>query len=126
VTYTVHAKRWDRGWELHIDGFGVTQVKRLRDAAAMVADYIRLDTGTSPDLSEIEIIPEVQGVGGDIMDDVRAARRATEDAESAQREAADRSRKAVRELEDAGLARNEIAAVLSVSPQRVTQLLTPH
>ncbi len=25
MAYTVNAKRWEHGWELHIDGIGVTQ-----------------------------------------------------------------------------------------------------
>ena len=32
-TYTVRAKRWKHGWELHIDGVGVTQSRNLADAA---------------------------------------------------------------------------------------------
>lgn len=48
TTYTVIAKRWDRGWELHINGVGVTQSRALNDAEAMVRDYIALDTGAAP------------------------------------------------------------------------------
>jgi len=40
TTYTVHARRWTRGWELHIDGVGVTQSATLDDAAATVTDYV--------------------------------------------------------------------------------------
>lgn len=28
-TYNEHAKRWKHGWELHIDGVGVTQSRNL-------------------------------------------------------------------------------------------------
>lgn len=121
--YTVHAKRWKRGWELHIDGFGVTQSKNLREAPATVADYIRLDTGTAPDLSEIEIIPEV---GGGLEKQARDAREAVARADRAQREAAVQSREAARALRRAGLTGRDIAAVLQVSPQRVSQLIGGH
>ena len=42
MTYEVHARRWARGWELHIDGVGVTQSRSLSDAEGMVRDYIAL------------------------------------------------------------------------------------
>lgn len=40
TTYAVHAKRWKHGWELHIDGVGVTQSRNLDGAEQMVRDYI--------------------------------------------------------------------------------------
>ena len=122
-TYTVHAKRWKRGWELHIDGIGVTQARNLREAPAMVADYIRLDKGTGPELSEIEIIPEI---GSGLEKEARAARDAVARADLAQRAAAAQSRQAARALKTAGLTGRDIAAVLRVSPQRVSQLLGGH
>jgi predicted transcriptional regulator len=122
-TYTVHAKPWKRGWELHIDGIGVTQARNLREAPAMVADYISLDTGNAPDVSQIEIIPEV---GGGLEKQARAAREAVAQADRAQRDAASRSRAAARALKSAGLTGRDIAVVLRVSPQRVSQLLGGH
>jgi hypothetical protein len=44
-TYTVRAKRWKHGWELHIDGVGVTQSRNLDGAEKMVRDYIETLTG---------------------------------------------------------------------------------
>lgn len=41
-TYTVKARRWDGGWELHIEDLGVTQVADLADAEEMVLDYVGL------------------------------------------------------------------------------------
>ena len=34
-TYSVRAKRWEHGWELHIEGVGVTQSHGLKDAEMM-------------------------------------------------------------------------------------------
>ena len=34
-TYQVRAKRWEHGWELHIEGVGVTQSRTLWDAEDM-------------------------------------------------------------------------------------------
>lgn len=38
--YEVRAARWDGGWELHIDGVGVSQVLLLKDAHQQVCDYL--------------------------------------------------------------------------------------
>lgn len=38
--YTAEARPWAEGWELHIDGVGVTQCRGITDAASAVRDYI--------------------------------------------------------------------------------------
>ena len=38
TTRNVTAKRWKHGWELHIDGVGVTQSRTLDTAGQMVRD----------------------------------------------------------------------------------------
>ena len=43
VTYTVTAKRWEHGWELHIHGVGVTQSRTVAGAEDMIRDYLRCD-----------------------------------------------------------------------------------
>jgi hypothetical protein len=45
VSYTVRAKRWEHGWELHIADVGVTQSRTLADADRMVRDYIATRSG---------------------------------------------------------------------------------
>jgi CRP-like cAMP-binding protein len=120
TTYEVRAKRWERGWELHITDVGVTQSHTLRDAERMVRDYISLDTGMAPDAFDVVITPEI---GGELGERTAAARLAVAEAEQARHAAAARSRDAARELRSAGLTGRDIAAVLQVSPQRVSQLL---
>ncbi len=119
-TYTVRARRWARGWELHIDGGGVTQARRLADAEMMARDYIALDLSVPAGSFAVEIIPEV---GDGLDEETRKARKAVEEADSAQREAAAFSRRVARALRGKGLTGRDIAAVLRVSPQRVSQLL---
>jgi hypothetical protein len=58
-TYSVRAKRSEHGWELHIDGLGVTQSDDLDDAEMMMRDYISLDLGVPPDSFAVEIKPEL-------------------------------------------------------------------
>ena len=43
MAYNVIAKRWEHGWELHIDGIGVTQSRLLSGAWAAI-DERRLCT----------------------------------------------------------------------------------
>lgn len=52
----VRAKRWDKGWELHVDGVGVTQTDDLADADAMVASYVTAACGLQA--SAIQIQPD--------------------------------------------------------------------
>ncbi len=118
--YRVTARRWDRGWELHIDGEGVTQARSLTDAEYMVRDYIALMHDVPADSFEVKITPVL---GSDLDEAIRAAREAVAGAESARRAAGQASRAIAARLRNAGLSGREIAAVLGVSAQRVSQLL---
>jgi predicted XRE-type DNA-binding protein len=117
-TYTAHARKWEGGWELHIDGVGVTQSRTLRDAERMVRSYVCMDTGADRDSFAVEILPDLAG----LETRVRQVRATTARAEAAQRKAATMTRAVVRDLKARGLSGNDIAAVLNVSPQRVSQL----
>ena len=121
-TYKVHAKRWARGWELHIDGVGVTQSHGLADAAGMARSYIALIRNLAADSFNVDVVPEV----GDGLDEAAtAAREAVRAAVEAQRGAAASSRNVARQLKHKGLTGRDIAALLQLSPQRVSQLLRP-
>ncbi len=118
-TYQVRAKRWEHGWELHIEGVGVTQSRTLWDAEDMARDLIaRRDL--PGDGFTVRITPEI---GGGLDEETRAAREAVSAADQAQRLAAAQSRATARRLRQAGLSGRDIAKVLNVSPQRVSQLL---
>ena len=115
-TYDVRAKRW----ELHIDEVGVTQSRSLWDAEMMARDLISRRLGLAADSFEVVITPEI---GGGLDERTREAREAVASADRAQRKAAAQSREAARQLQRAGLSGRDIAKVLDVSPQRVSQLL---
>lgn len=117
-TYNVRAKRWARGWELHVDGVGVTQAHNLAEAESMSRSYITMVD--NPAKFDVCIIPEI-GDGVDAA--VRHARRAISDADRAQRDAAKAMRSVTADLHQRGLTGRDIARVLDVSPQRVSQLL---
>ncbi len=119
-TYSVRAKRWEHGWELHIEGVGVTQSHGLKDAATMARDLISRRLDVPEDSFNVEVTPEI---GNGLDERATAARAAVRDAASAQQKAAAQSRETARLLQRAGLTGRDIAAVLQVSPQRVSQLL---
>jgi len=59
MTYKVTAKAWEHGWELHIEGVGVTQSEGVEDAEATVRDYLELDDRDST--APIDITFEFRG-----------------------------------------------------------------
>jgi len=120
TTYQVIAKRWARGWELHIDGVGVTQSRTLGEAEGMVRDYVAATLDVPEDSFNVTITPQV-GAGLDSA--AEAVRQATRAAAEAARQAAEQTRTVARQLKDRGLSGRDIAAILKVSPQRVSQLL---
>lgn len=124
--YVVSARRWARGWELHIVDpagaeVGVTQSRTLAGAEAMVRDYLSVDLDQPGKSFEVEVRPDLDA---DLIASVTAARASAREAERAQREAAARSRAVAHALRDAGLSGSEIAVVLRVSTQRVSQLMS--
>jgi len=120
TAYHVTAKRWARGWELHIDGVGVTQSRTLTGAVRMVRDYLALDLGGDPASYDVTITPELDG---ELANETETARQAVREAEKAQRDAAAAQRAVARRLKANGLSGADIAAVLKVSTQRVSQLV---
>ena len=117
MSYTVTATRWEDGWELDIDGVGVTQCRALGSAEHMVRDYLRLD-GLDAD-ADLDIVIDLDG----LEDEVRATKERTAAAARATREAADAARAIAAELRDKGLSVADTAAVLGVSKGRVSQLV---
>lgn len=66
ATYTVRARRWPGGWELHIDGAGVTACASLDDAEQTARDYLETLTGRSAVGDRIVIAPE-EGETADML-----------------------------------------------------------
>lgn len=119
--YDVTARRWALGWELHIDGVGVTQARSLATADKMAREYIALtlDLGDDTDIG-VRITPELDA---SLAAETRAAHEASRRAEQARDEAARRARAVVHDLKSAGLSSSDVAIVLGVSTQRVSQLV---
>ena len=118
--YTVHARRWEHGWELEIESVGATQSHSLNDAEFMARDYVSLALDVPADSFDIEIVPDV---GDGLGEQARLARAETRAAEEARDAAARHVREVARRLREKGLSGGEIGIVLGVSPQRISQLL---
>jgi DNA-directed RNA polymerase specialized sigma subunit len=120
MTYHVTATRWPLGWELDIDGVGVTQSRTLATAEKAVRSYLGMDDCLDAETAEVVISPELDG---NLASEAEAAREATRQAEHARDEAAAKARKVARELKATGMSGADVAVVLGVSPQRVSQLV---
>lgn len=120
-TYVVLAKRWKRGWELHVDGVGVTQTSTLSKAESVAREYIAFALDLEDENSfEVDVVPQLDA---ELAEQVRSARADVREAERIQREAAAKQRDVARKLGTSGLSGREIATVLGLTPQRVSQLI---
>ena len=132
----VVARRWEHGWELHVsDARGplvVLPTRRLSAAERTVRDFVVEHDGVSPRSVRVRITVTFDnglgsgaesGSGAGLDAEIAAVRAAVDHAERAQREAAARSRALALRLREAGLTGADIAVVLRVSPQRVSQLM---
>lgn len=96
-----------------------TQVKRLDQAPAMVADAVATMTGT--DAADVDVTvratlpPEVQR-------DVDEAIRLRQEAEEVRQRATSQLARAVADVLDEGLTVRDAATLLDVSPQRISQV----
>lgn len=116
----VIAKAWEHGWELHVEGVGVTQVRTLAGAAQQAADLIETMTDTVMDPDELEF--QIALPDG-LAERAKAARRLLRDAEEINAKAAAESREVAKALrEDAGLSVTDAAVVMGVSRGRISQL----
>lgn len=119
--YTSTAVRDGRLWRIQSEQFpgAISTVTSLKEAARVQREAIAWISGVAEDEVEVEIRV-------DLPDELRnlaeSARHRVIEAAEAQREAAARSREAVAELKRAGLTGADVAEVLGISPQRVSQL----
>ena len=118
MKYTVQAKHWSGGWELHVDGLGVTQSRVLANARQQAADLIESYTDAPVDIDDVVIVADL----GELSTEVRNARRLTVEAEDMQKKAAREARRVAKELRGLGLSVSDSAEVLGVSRGRVSQL----
>lgn len=108
-------------WAIEVPEFpGVfTQVKRLDQAAVMVADAVATMTGADP--SEVEVSVHAS-LRPELQHDVDEAIRLRREAEEARATATRQLAQAVTDVLGAGLTVRDAATLLEISPQRVSQV----
>lgn len=108
--------RLDDGWWIvEVQDVGVTQARSVSEVHRMASDLVYAMT----DVRGAEV--EVRFVGG-VFDEIEPVRRMQEQAEQQKAEASAAMRRLVASLHEAGLSGSDIARVLGVSRQRVSQL----
>lgn len=120
VKLTARAQRSGKWWAVEVvEVPGLfTQAHRLDQVADMVEEAATLFGHRGP--FKIEVVPVL---AEDLTRNIHAARALTIEAGQVQRQAAARSREVVERLRAEGLTVRDVASVLSISPQRVSQLL---
>ncbi len=117
MTRTATAVREGRFWVVDVPGVGVTQGRSVREARAMATDLVEAMTGRTEDVDVHFELPD------DVREAVDHARATTAEAARLASVAADEYRQAVRDLVvDRGMSKADVAALLQVSQQRVSQL----
>lgn len=118
--YTVTATRSHGMWELDVPGIGVTQAERPTEADEMIRDLIEIHTDADADEVDISIVWHVSDDIDARLDRIRAARA---EADELNATAARTMRATAAEMKELGMNGRDIAAVLDISEQRVSQLL---
>jgi len=101
-----------------VEGVGTTQGRSVREARAMAADLVEVMTGKAGPVEVQFLLP---GQTGQRLEQMRAL---SAEAQRLATEAAEGYRAAVAELvgTEVGLSKADVAALLDLSPQRVSQL----
>ncbi|WP_335986877.1 hypothetical protein [Glycomyces sp. MUSA5-2] len=117
--YTVTATRVHGLWELDVPGVGVTQSTTAGGAEEMVRDYLDCLGVAEADTAPIAI---VWHIAPEIDARIIEAREDAAKAAELQAQASRINRETVVLLKESGMTGRDIAAVLGISEQRVSQL----
>jgi hypothetical protein len=121
--YKVEITRDGRWWMVHVPEIdGLTQARRIGEAEQMAREFIALETSTPiTDVMVTIASITVPGLGDiqELADDIRDLRDTARKAEGA---LADATKRYAKRATKAGIPVRDIAELLDVSPQRVSQL----
>jgi hypothetical protein len=116
-TYRAVARRGPSGWTLHVAEFGTVSTRSLATAERDAREHVLACTGL--DDAAVHVQPKLDLRLGELVQEARV--KAAELAELTTTVAA-KTREAAHELRAAGLSNTDIAHMLGVSDQRVSQL----
>ncbi|MDT9683258.1 hypothetical protein RND61_14425 [Streptomyces sp. TRM76323] len=119
--HRVRAKRQRDGWVLRIAGTDEVWTRRLTEAVAAARSLISAATGTPAGEINVQVDVELEEP---LQSRKREAVQAILDARRAQEKASQAYREVARSLQESGVSGAEIALILNVSRQRVSQLLS--
>src|SRR6478735_12287122 len=119
-TYSVRVSRRDAGWDAGIDGVGWIRVDRLTGVERSVRAHLAVLGFGDATTARVTL-----DYGPELGKEVDAVREARSSAEGWVRYAADRSRELSTRLVEQGMSGAEVALILGISPQRVSQLVSP-
>jgi predicted transcriptional regulator len=123
TTYTAVANREGDWWVLAVADLDiVTQARRLDQAEPMVRDLIATWLDIPADSFGVTVTPNLPD---EVRADVAEARQLRQRAEDLTMTAAAASRRVVDRLIGRGLRVRDVALILGISPQRVSQLSSP-
>lgn len=119
TTRKASARREGRFWVVDVEGVGTTQGRNVREAQTMAADLVEVMTGKAEPVQVDFLLP---GETGQRVEQMRAM---SAEAQRLATKAAEGYRAAVAELVgvEVGLSKADVAALLDLSPQRVSQLV---
>jgi predicted RNase H-like HicB family nuclease len=100
----------------------VSEARRLDQVAPMATDAIALTLDTDPGAVSVEVCPQLDPQRRELVESFAQDSRAAEDARGAAAQAAAQVRGDVAALIGTGLTAREVAHLLGISPQRVSQL----
>jgi hypothetical protein len=123
--YKIEITREGRWWMVHIPEInGLTQARRLAEAPTMAREYIALDRGIRlRDISvEVASVRMEKPASRELLESARQIKDMRARASELERESAERAREYAHRLVEHGVPVRDIAALLEISPQRVSQL----
>jgi predicted RNase H-like HicB family nuclease len=120
--YKIEIERDGRWWMVHIPELdGLTQARRLGEAEQMAREWIAVSTGTP--IKDITVhIVSITVDGINMLGEARHVNDLRTEAADAEREALAAASDYARHLTHAGIPVRDIAALIDVSPQRISQL----
>lgn len=118
--YNVTATRWEGGWELDIEGVGVTQSPSLKTADKMIRSYLRMDFDEAgAKAADIEVTVDLDG----LEKDAASVRSEIEQLNALSAKVSRDSRNLATRLKRDGLTGADAAEVMGISEQRFSQLI---
>jgi hypothetical protein len=120
--YKIEIERDGRWWMVHIPELdGLTQARRLGEAELMAREWIAVSTGTP--IKDITVhIVSITVNGFDVLSEARHVNDLREQAAHAERAAHAAASDYAKHLAKVGVPVRDTAALIDVSPQRISQL----